>query len=291
LKARVVEEQVYPSAWLERKEAERVPLRGPCFIGRNPTSTIVLASEKVSRKHAMVQMQKDSFWIVDLGSANGTYVNGRRLTQPARLADRDQIRIGDFAFEFRLHNSQNNAPETIVENPTIQDIKHKKCWLLVADIESSTQLIKKVPAEEAPLITGRWLVECKQMVEDCGGSINKFLGDGFFAYWVEDDIGRAAEVARLLNAFKNFQEKSPLRFRVVLHYGQVFMGGGPSREESLMGAEVNFVFRMEKVAGSAGCSRMVSEAVHDRMKENITFSEEGKHSVPSFEGEFLFFTY
>ena len=66
---------------------------------------------------------------------------------------------------------------------TVVEIKSASCWLLVADLEDSTQMIQRLPADEAPVRTGRWLAECKELIEECGGSINKFLGDGFFAYW------------------------------------------------------------------------------------------------------------
>src|SRR4051794_27873268 len=94
-----------PDAWLERQTGERILIQGSCFIGRSSTSTVMLASEKVSRRHAMIQTQGAEFWLVDLGSANGTYLNGRRVGQPSRLNDRDQITIADFQFVFRSNTT------------------------------------------------------------------------------------------------------------------------------------------------------------------------------------------
>src|SRR5207249_5085125 len=187
---------------------------------------------------------------IDLGSANGTYLNCRRVSHPCRLADKDEIKIGADCFTFHHPGLRpfTESQEASTEK-TAQEIKAVNCWLLVADIEGSTQFIQRLPAEEAPRIAGRWLAECKHIIEGHGGTINKFLGDGFFAYWFERE-NPAASVAGALATLKLQQAREQPSFRVVAHYGKVLAGGGASLgEESLMGNEVNFVFRLEKLAG------------------------------------------
>lgn len=134
------------NAWLERPTGEKVLIQGACFIGRSNTSTLMLASEKVSRRHAMIQTQGMEFWLIDLGSANGTYLNGRRVGQPSRLNDRDQVTIADFQFVFRCNATRRHERrgESTTGGETIPDIRSGKCWLLVADIISSTQLAQKL---------------------------------------------------------------------------------------------------------------------------------------------------
>ncbi|MCI0744125.1 MAG: adenylate/guanylate cyclase domain-containing protein [Verrucomicrobia subdivision 3 bacterium] len=278
-------------AWLESSAGQQVPLRGSCFFGRAAGNTVVLADDKVSRRHAMVHTQGEhEFWLVDLGSANGTYLNGRRLTQPCRLSDRDQIRIGSHSFSF--HNPKTTRPTSLEHaEKTIQEIKTLPCWLLVADIESSTQFTQRLPPEEAPRITGRWLSDCKQVIDDNAGAINKFLGDGFLAYWHAGEEA-APSVAKALKALHRMQDQAVPRFRVVLHHGKVFVGGGGSMgEESLMGNEVNFVFRMEKMAGAAGAPRLMSAPAEALMKTHVKIGQELRQTLPSFEGEFSFYPF
>jgi adenylate cyclase len=287
-----VENQTTTSAWLESVSGQQTAVRGTCFLGRSAASTIVLPDDKVSRRHAMVHVQgQDEFWIIDLGSSNGTYLNGRRVSQPCRLADRDVIKIADHSFTFHQPKIK-TSPETAGTEKTVQEIKSLHCWLLLADIEASTQFIKQLPAEEAPRVTGRWLASCKQIIDDSQGAINKFLGDGFLAYWVDGETA-AASVARALCSLKLLQEQSELRFRIILHYGKVFVGGSASLgEESLLGNEVNFAFRVEKLAGSIGALRLLSEPAHKHIESAIKgTTEEGRHAVPSFEGEFLFYSF
>jgi len=70
---------------------------GLTTIGRDLSNTFVIQDAKVSRNHAQIEERGGEYWLSDLGSANGTSVNGRRIPpkQPRRLNDNDIIRIGD----------------------------------------------------------------------------------------------------------------------------------------------------------------------------------------------------
>jgi adenylate cyclase len=275
-------------AWLDTSTGQKVAVQGNCSFGRAPGNTVVLTDDKVSRRHAMVHAQGDSeFWIVDLGSANGTYVNGRRVAQPCRLSNGDEIRIASHSFSFRNQKSS-TAPDIEHTEKTIQDIRGVECWLLVADIAGSTEFTRKLPAEEAPRVTGRWLAQCKQVIEESSGAINKFLGDGFLAYWTGGETA-APNAAKAIKTLRALQDQGTPRFRVVLHHGKVFVGGGGSMgEESLMGNEVNFVFRMEKLASSLGQLRLMSAPAAGLMKAHLPPGEESRHGLQGFDGEFTF---
>ena len=70
-------------------------LRGPQIVlGRDEDLPHPINDRGVSGRHASVYEQ-DGFWVADLGSTNGTYVGGRRLTAPHRLHDGDRIELGE----------------------------------------------------------------------------------------------------------------------------------------------------------------------------------------------------
>jgi len=71
-------------------------------IGRDSTNTIVINDGEVSRRHARLTSQGGKYVIEDLGSTNGTFVNGQRLTGPVVLKPGDMIAFGEqitLAFE------------------------------------------------------------------------------------------------------------------------------------------------------------------------------------------------
>jgi pSer/pThr/pTyr-binding forkhead associated (FHA) protein len=62
-------------------------------LGRSRDCDIQLTDTNVSRRHAELRQEGASYWIVDLGSTNGTELNGRRVER-ARLSDGDRITLG-----------------------------------------------------------------------------------------------------------------------------------------------------------------------------------------------------
>jgi adenylate cyclase len=280
-------------AWLERLGQERVPMQGVCNLGRSASNQVILQDRKASRRHALIQPQgAGEYWLVDFGSTNGTVVNGRRVVQPTLLNDGDQISIGDECLVFRKIVPPAEAPD-INEGGTVtlEEIKSIHCWLLLVDIEGSSELSHSAPPDELPVILGRWFSDCKETVESCGGQINKYLGDGFLAYWPEEPSA-AENVKRAVAMLCQAQDLSQPQFRWILHYGQVSVGGAMSMgEASLLGRDVNFAFRMEKLAGQAAVGRMLSLAAHEKLSLGQPCREIGPFEINGFPGSYMFRTF
>jgi hypothetical protein len=65
-------------------------------LGRGSDNDVNLArDEYASSKHARVEPRRDGVWVEDIGSTNGTYLNGIRLTRAKKLAPGDVVRIGE----------------------------------------------------------------------------------------------------------------------------------------------------------------------------------------------------
>ena len=173
---------------------------------------------------------------------------------------------------------------------TIIDVKTLPCWLLVADIKGSTVLASSLPTTEMAVLVGKWMAACKEVVDQHGGSINKYLGDGFLAYSyanaerMPDFMGMIEK----LTAMQHQRQGPP--FRLALHYGLVTVGGGGSAgEDSLSGRDVALVFRMEKLGGALGCDLLVSDAARGHLPETVQLTDVGIHALPGFESEKLRF--
>lgn len=279
-------------AWLETATGERIPIRGNCSIGRSPKGCVVLDSPKVSRRHAIVNVQNiGEFWLIDLGSVNGTFLNKRRVNHPVRLADFDQVTIGDANYCFRQPLEITEEYQATMTAQTIREVSNVPCWLLVADVENFTPLSQSLESDKLATVIGGWVSACKEIIEEHRGLINKYLGDGFLAYW-RDDEGVTPSLVDALKALKELQCRKDPPFRIALHFGPVAIGGMESMgEESLMGKDVNFVFRMEKLAGSLGLPILTSSSVKGKLAPSIECDPAGAHEVKGFEGRHEFFSW
>lgn len=280
---------VEEGAWLEGAN-QRHLLRGNCSLGRSSDSTIKLQSPKASRRHALIHLQNvGEFWLIDLGSANGTFLNSRRLHQPVRLRDHDRISIAEAELTFRQPADPSVKYETTVAQRTVQEVEDMPCWLLLADIENFTSLCRSIVSERLAQLLGGWLANCKEVIERHDGTINKYLGDGFLAYW-RDQAGVEENIVKAVAALKDLQKQREPKFRFVLHVGSVAMGGILSMgEESLMGREVNLVFRLEKLAASLGEQCSLSDRANQRLQGHLPARRLGEYDLKGFEGKHPFF--
>jgi adenylate cyclase len=242
-------------------------LHGSCTLGRHASNDIALQNDHVSRQHALIQWQQGKqdpgeggFLLVDLGSSNGSYVNGNRVSRPVALRDGDILEFAGSRIEFRGEPGQIETP-TYGTGPTetIYEVKKRRLWLMVADIVGSTRMAQNISPEDVPRINGSWFKSCRELVESHGGHMNQYLGDGFFCYW-EDTLDAQQHISGLLRRFSALQAQATPPFRVVLHFGLTVLGSVPTLTSlNLHGPSVNFVFRMEKLAGSLGEPILLSE--------------------------------
>ena len=91
---------------------------GDCLIGRGDECQVRTNSPLVSRQHCLVHVTNDSAIVRDLGSTNGTLVNGKRILNEHELASGDLVQIGPVVFEFRDVSNENGeaAPAIRVDS-------------------------------------------------------------------------------------------------------------------------------------------------------------------------------
>jgi adenylate cyclase len=270
-------------AWLEQDGAQH-RLEGNCSIGRAVLNTLVIESPKVSRLHSIIHLEENgAFWLIDLGSSNGTFLNKRRIHEPVRLHDGDEIIIGGNTLLFRQPRSKPSAelkPGVLV---TLQEVENAECWLLVADIKNFTLLSRTMMSGELANLVSAWLASCKAIIEQHRGTVNKYLGDGLLAYWRDEPTARH-NVMATINALKKAQESEDPQFRFVVHFGTAAIGGVPStREETLMGSEVNLVFRLEKLLASLSEPCAISAAAHNRLGGSLPCRSLGEYVLKGFD--------
>ncbi len=97
-----------------------IPLNGEFVVGRGETGSGNLAEDtEISRRHARFRRENGSFVVEDLGSTNGTYVNGRQVTGPTVLTPGDEIKLGRTLVKFDGVTEQTQArPQAVRPQPT-----------------------------------------------------------------------------------------------------------------------------------------------------------------------------
>lgn len=272
---------------------EYIPLSSPFKIGRSSKCRHVINKVNASREHSLLQYDDvERRWlIIDLGSTNGTYVNGQRIMQPVPLRNGDQISIGDEILVFHKPDTGDQTENAYtISDQTVVSIDQAPCWLLIADVKQSTQLIQQISQQEWSERLRIWAEECKSIVHGSGGLINEYMGDGLLAFW-RDAPGQQSGMADVLKRFNVLESASGMDFRIVCHYGLVGIGGGMSSGlEKLAGEELNFVFKAEKPAGRTGKKINLTQAAVARLGDELQALETGDFSVPGFAGSHKLFT-
>ena len=103
--------------------------RNKLLIGRAEECDVRPLSEEVSRRHCAVIVGPADVWIEDLGSRNGTFVNGTKITEKTKLADGDMIRVG--SLELKVSCTKPAAPAAGGGD----DVSH---WLMADDEASAS---------------------------------------------------------------------------------------------------------------------------------------------------------
>lgn len=109
-----------PSAALElvepgdtgRSMGETVALEAVTRLGRAQQNTVILADSSVSGEHALVSYRLGRWWVEDLESRNGTYINDMRVEQPTVLTTGDVLRLG--VVRLRVRGSARVAARAIM---------------------------------------------------------------------------------------------------------------------------------------------------------------------------------
>ncbi|MEP6668462.1 MAG: adenylate/guanylate cyclase domain-containing protein [Chthoniobacter sp.] len=281
-------------ARLESSNGVGWTLQGRCSLGRGPENHIVIDSPKASRRHAIIHPQDEGeFWLIDLASRNGTYRNDHRLVRPTRLRHGDRLNIGgqNFIFHQPVGPRANGDDATAMfsrsstADATVLDLRQQNLWLLIADIMDFTSLSIEMEVEKLANIMGHWLRECHRIVEKGSGRIPKYIGDGFLACWEERGEAAAAVVAAI-HEFQRLRKDSPVRFRVALHYGSITFGEQAAwGEPSMLGPEMNYVFRLEDLASKLGVGFCLSSAAREKLGDLVAAeSVPGEHKLKGFDG-------
>lgn len=97
--------------------SREVPLKPETVLGRQAECDVLLTEGHTSRRHAKLVQAEDGYWLEDLGSANGTYINGNRISGRVKVASGDRLRFDVEEYDFRVPSQA--APVALDESKTV----------------------------------------------------------------------------------------------------------------------------------------------------------------------------
>jgi adenylate cyclase len=245
------------------------------LIGRSSTASLRIEKAGVSREHATIKKQGGNWVVQDLGSSNGTRVNRIPINSPTRLRNGDEIAFGPEIFIFRDGGAKVMANEgsdtaTIISHRTPQLVQ---VTMLVGDLLGFSNVANSVPDSDLASSVSSWSDECRRIISNHNGHIDKFNGDCVFAWWMgcTDVTRRQALAAGMeLAAGQRPVEGYPgliLRCGIGLHCGQAAVSRLGGENYTLLSQAVNLVFRIESLTRSLQVSVVASKAFVDGYRD------------------------
>jgi len=158
----------------------RLPAQS-AIIGRAMECDVVITSKSVSREHTRIRREGRRWFVEDLGSTNGTYLNDERVTGSLNLLDGDNLKVGDVSFVF-------HDPETTTRESPIPDLEVDTAAGVVRVNRKAVSLSPKEYLLLAFLYERRGQVCSK---DDIGHAVwPEYEAGGIFDYQIENLVRR-----------------------------------------------------------------------------------------------------
>jgi adenylate cyclase len=282
------------------------PTDGPPFeidiantatIGRSRDNTVSLHfSPHVSRQHAIIRCHNAyEYQIMDLGSRNGTFVDGRRVITPLTLRHGSVIKITSNELHFeQIEDAPNEGGYDVTLAGTDTGIEEAcDVAIMVCDIRGFSTMSELLPEETLARSLGEWFRTAGNLVQQSGGTIDKFIGDAILAYWNKADANQhearaALSVGRKLLTLAEsvrwpLENAQPFRIAVALHHGTVTCGNiglVAQRDATIIGDAVNTTFRMETIMKQLNQPLVLSGDFLESLGEPAsTYADLGEHPL------------
>lgn len=271
--------------------SQRFPLTGSnCWtIGRSEENNFVLPDRWISRNHAMLQcMDTGEYYLIDLGSRNGSFVNGRRVSIPVTLHNGDRLTFGQTELEFYSPKPVNAVASLNLDSKdfTATATLHVRRLIsvLVVDIRNFTGLTRQLDEKILSELIGTWFRHAGDIIREYGSWVDKYIGDAVMAIWIHGTQGvnddEMLRVFRALSAlhkmttdlYNHYPLPFPLRVGAGINTGFAMVGNtgsGDRPDYTALGDTVNAAFRLETSTKQIGLDVAVGETTYKHLLSAI----------------------
>jgi len=290
--------RVSPYLKFEDGDGKEIPLisGGVWKIGRSEQNAVVLVDDMVSRKHAMLQQLGDGeFYLVDMGSRNGSFVNNTRVTAPVALRDGDLLSFGPF--RLRFSNPAEAGGDGSSRGRAAARFKQATVSVLVVDIRGFSALAQKLDAGALGRLVNTWFAEVDRIVRQHGGTAEKHIGDAVMTVWTHGAKGNehveilrilraAAEVSRMTGGLhEGFDLAAPLGMGAGVNTGLAAIGNtGGVRDFTAIGDSVDRAFELESAGKELNADVVLGASTFAYLRPLAAAAESFRASQTKFEG-------
>ena len=261
----------------EQEQVFPINRLGVCRIGRGGENTIILPDGLSSREHAMIRRNASGFCILtDLGSRNGTRLNGRPITAPTQLSDGDVVQIGQHKLTFNQDEMPVEVASPVGAAATQFALSQSLITTLVIDIRGYTMLSQILGEERISALMAEVFQAAGEVLYRKRSWSQKFIGDAIMAVWAH--VGDRLTGPELLNIFdvisefeeifrplqRKFDLINPLKFGCGINTGHASIGNigsASSADFTALGDAVNKAFRLETATKEHGVDILIGSSV------------------------------
>lgn len=223
------------------------------------------------------------FYLIDLGSRNGTFVNNRRVNIPVTLRDGDRVTFGQTELEFHcpprdrfngIHGTELSASDTLTSTLHVRRLMS----VMVIDIRNFTGLTRQLDEKLLSAMIGNWFRQAGTIVREAGSWVDKYIGDAIMALWFhgETDVTKQ-EVLQIFRAISDLHKMTadlsnqyplpfPLRIGAGINTGYAMVGNtgsGDRPDYTAIGDTVNAAFRLESCTKEIGVDIALGQSTYN----------------------------
>jgi adenylate cyclase len=284
----------------------RFPLVGSnCWtLGRSEDNNFVLSDRWISRNHAMLQsMETGEFYLIDLGSRNGSFVNGRRVSIPVKLQNCDRLTFGQTELEFYcpVHHPTHPTLGIDAKEFTATATLHVRQLIsvMVIDIRDFTGLTRRLDEKLLSEVIGTWFRCAGDIIREYDSWVDKYIGDAVMAIWIHGADGvPPAEMIKIFQAvnalhkmtsdlYNQFPLPFPLRIGAGINTGYAMVGNtgsGDRPDYTALGDTVNAAFRLESSTKQIGLDVALGETTFEYLNSLATDAHFFKQHIVDLKG-------
>ncbi|MEC4895558.1 MAG: adenylate/guanylate cyclase domain-containing protein [Oscillatoria sp. PMC 1050.18] len=266
-----------------------LPLVGSsCWtLGRSDENNFMIPDRWISRTHAMLQFtETGEFYLIDLGSRNGSFVNGRRVNIPVTLKNGDRLTFGQTEIEFHCppHIRQDNENGEVSEKETLTSTLHVRRLMsvMVVDIRDFTVLTRQLDEKVLSMLVGSWFRQAGEIIRSSGSWVDKYIGDAVMAIWFHGQTELTKEeVVQIFQAISDLRKMTtdlsnqyplpfPLRIGAGINTGYAMVGNtgsGDRPDYTAIGDTVNAAFRLESATKEIHLDVALGEETYEYLSE------------------------